>query len=212
MNVRIKPVEDVVASQLDALMTLADRTWREQLEEAALAHETVTAAWRLESARVAARFGAESARAKTASIRVAAHTAARAELDAERDRLKTPSPRPQTGSAVLHGRVTDLGGKAVSGLTVRIVNEAGKKIATARTTASGGYRVTLPLTNETQVFMEIDGPRGARLHQDEQPTIAAPGGMLFREIVVDAGAVRRSGKARRRRSGNQRQTRRRKHR
>jgi hypothetical protein len=189
MKVRFKPVQEVVESQLDQLMTLADRVWREQIEEAERAHATAAAGWRLESARLAARFGSGSDRAARAAELGDAHTAARADLEAERERLKTPSPRPQSGSAVLHGRVNDATGAGISGLTVRMVDEDGSALATTRTSSGGQYRIVLPLTDETRVFLEI-ARAGARLHADEEPTIAAPGGMLFREIVVDVGAAR----------------------
>jgi len=195
MKVRKKPRQETVESQLDQLVTLADRVWREQLAELEHAAETTGAAWRLENARLAARFGADSERAKSAALLGSAHAATRAEIEAERDRLRAPSPRPQPGSAVLHGRVTDPSGKGLAGLTLRIVDEEGKIVGKGRTTPGGHYRVMLPLADEAQVFVEIAGRGGARLQDDEQPTIAAPGGMLFREIVVDPHITTRSRRA-----------------
>jgi hypothetical protein len=198
MKIRIKSPQDVVESQLDQLMILADRVWREQIEEAERAHATTSAAWRLESARLATLHGADSDRVKTASRLADVHDGARAEIGAERERLESPSPRPQAGSAVLHGRVVDARGVGIARLTLRIVDEAGKTMATTRTTPGGQYRVVLPLTDDVQVYVQIAGSGGKRVHEDDQPTHATPGGMLYREIVVDGAGARLCAAARRR--------------
>jgi hypothetical protein len=205
VKVREKSDEEVVGPQLDEMMALADRAWRDQLEDAALADEAMARTWQLERARVAARFGETSDRARAAEALATLHIESRAALEAERDRLKLPSPRPQPHAVVLHGRVADPTGAPLAGLTVRLVDDVGETKASGRTAEDGRFRVTLRLERETPLVVEIDSPQGGLLHEDDQRTLAGPGGMLYREITVDlegaARSARRKGGARSRPAG-----------
>src|SRR5262245_29874357 len=110
-------MDPVLKLILEAL-ELADAARLEQLDAAIREEDIKRQALELEQARLASKYGADSAEARQAAARRQAQVALVAELQEEFELLTGPMPEPDADHGVLYGRVLTHAGAGAADLVV----------------------------------------------------------------------------------------------
>ena len=99
---------------------------------------------KLEHARLAARYGADSPQVAAVATSFDARVAASQTIGLDAQRASVVPVPVDTSALTVTGRVVDQTGKSVAGATVSATDTAGKPVATTRSDAAGRYRMKVP--------------------------------------------------------------------
>jgi len=142
-----------------------------------------------ERARLAAKLGANHARVAEIDNRLKINVAMMRDLKLEAAKARTPIPKVDQNTWVLHGYVRDKAHQPVLNLTVALFDAAGKQINGANhgcTDANGYYKLTQKITEgaSTPVFVRVLSKSGSVLYADSVGLQPAAGAIDYREIIL----------------------------
>lgn len=202
---------DLVAQLVGTLQSRDDMRLA-NLKQAASLAALEKSAMEKEQARLAEKYGANSAQASAAAARLTLLDQESAALDADIARASIPVPATDAGTFVVYGRIFDAQGKGISGAKVTARDAKGSALASDASKAQGMFEVRVPLVTQIQAakkegeaaaappspvsFQLVITERKLEQPYTSPETITAtPGRLAFREITLP-GSVGHSESAR----------------
>ncbi len=169
---------------LKQAIALGSKSRRDALNLTAKTWEGRLAALTAEQARLAAKYGPKSSRAKGAQIRVDMHKALRTEILAELTRTSMKTPTPVQNQFIVYGCVLDKNENAIPGVEVVAQDANGGGLAQSTTDQSGAFELDVP----APAGLEAGGTFTFKIMMAHARTTAetfsAPaGGLAYREYV-----------------------------
>jgi len=129
---------------LKQAIALGSKSRRDALNLTAKTWDGRLAALTAEQARLAAKYGPKSSRAKGAQIRVDMHQALRIEILAELARTSMKTLTPVQNQFIVYGRVLDKNANAIPGVALAALDAKGAKLVEAVSDPSGAFELDVP--------------------------------------------------------------------
>lgn len=170
---------------LKQAIALGSKSRRDALNLTAKTWDGRLAALTAEQARLAAKYGPRSSRAKGAQIRVDMHKALRTEILAELTRTSMKTPAPVQNQFILYGRVLDKNGNGLPAIPLVAQDINGGGLAQSTTDQSGAFELDVPAqagleTGTTFQFRTVVANARIAAETFDVPT----GGLAYREYVI----------------------------
>ena len=156
-----------------------------------------------EHSRLSRKLGAEHPRAKALAIRMEDGAVRLRDLTVEVARAETVAPRAEAGKWVLHGYVRKKDLSPAPDLTVALVDTQGqwlRALGFACTDARGYFQLVATVAragsasasappSKIETHIRITDRHRVQLHRGEEAVPVSPGGVEYREIVLEGGGA-----------------------
>jgi len=170
---------------LKQAIALGSKSRRDALNLTAKTWDGRLAALTAEQARLAAKYGPKSSRAKGAQIRLEMHQALRTEILAELARTSMKTPTPVQNQFIVYGRALDKNANAIPGVALSAQDANGGGLAQSATDQSGAFELDVP----APAGLEVGGTFTFKIMMANArtafETFSVPaGGLAYREYVI----------------------------
>ncbi len=181
----INTANDLVA-QLKGSLQSRDDVRLKNLQQAASLAAMEKASMEREHARLAKKYGANSAQVAVAASRLTLMAQENDALAADIARASLPVPATEVGKFVVYGRITNAQGKGLSGLKVTATDAKGSVLASGSSKAEGLFEARVPLTTKKRTA----GKEAAATKKEDEKAAEASLPPVSFQLVITGSKLR----------------------